>query len=235
MPDWRRRWTPCKTCRCRPLELAVTSPRLRRPPCWTWPGMAGYWSGGWGQNPAASRRAGLRHLADHVQARKQAGDIVVASLHWGGNWGYGVLSEQRQFAQRLIAEAGVDIVHGHSSHHPKGIEVFRGKLILYGCGDFLRAPRRPRASTLCRTTWSLPPAPLGSHSVTSHTPAASPAGHRPAARRLPLWGIPVGRRGAWRRAAGMAERLSAGRKMASNAMRAAGRQEGRLSPCYTDL
>jgi len=31
----------------------------------------------------------------------------------------------------------VDIVHGHSSHHVKGIEVHQGKLILYGCGDFL--------------------------------------------------------------------------------------------------
>jgi poly-gamma-glutamate capsule biosynthesis protein CapA/YwtB (metallophosphatase superfamily) len=28
-------------------------------------------------------------------------------------------------------------VHGHSSHHPKGVEVYRGKPILYGCGDFL--------------------------------------------------------------------------------------------------
>lgn len=31
----------------------------------------------------------------------------------------------------------MDLVHGHSSHHPKGIEVWKGKLILYGCGDFL--------------------------------------------------------------------------------------------------
>jgi poly-gamma-glutamate capsule biosynthesis protein CapA/YwtB (metallophosphatase superfamily) len=28
-------------------------------------------------------------------------------------------------------------VHGHSSHHVKAIEVFKGRLILYGCGDFL--------------------------------------------------------------------------------------------------
>jgi poly-gamma-glutamate synthesis protein (capsule biosynthesis protein) len=28
-------------------------------------------------------------------------------------------------------------VHGHSSHHVKAIEVHRGRLILYGCGDFL--------------------------------------------------------------------------------------------------
>ena len=32
---------------------------------------------------------------------------------------------------------GVDIVHGHSSHHVKGIEVYQQKLILYGCGDFI--------------------------------------------------------------------------------------------------
>ena len=37
----------------------------------------------------------------------------------------------------LIEEAGVPVVHGHSSHHPKAIEVYEGRLILYGCGDFL--------------------------------------------------------------------------------------------------
>jgi poly-gamma-glutamate synthesis protein (capsule biosynthesis protein) len=36
-----------------------------------------------------------------------------------------------------LIEEGVAIVHGHSSHHVKAIEVFRGRLILYGCGDFL--------------------------------------------------------------------------------------------------
>jgi poly-gamma-glutamate synthesis protein (capsule biosynthesis protein) len=40
------------------------------------------------------------------------------------------------FAHRLIEE-GVAIVHGHSSHHVRAIEVFKGRLILYGCGDFL--------------------------------------------------------------------------------------------------
>src|SRR5690606_4697627 len=65
------------------------------------------------------------------------GDIVVMSLHWGGNWGYEVPEAHRAFARRLIEAADVDVVHGHSSHHPKTIEVFRHKLILYGCGDFL--------------------------------------------------------------------------------------------------
>ena len=58
------------------------------------------------------------------------------SIHWGGNWGYAIPPAQRSFAHALI-DAGVDVVHGHSSHHPKGIEVYRDRLILYGCGDFL--------------------------------------------------------------------------------------------------
>jgi poly-gamma-glutamate synthesis protein (capsule biosynthesis protein) len=61
---------------------------------------------------------------------------VVASIHWGSNWGYEVPRAHVHFAHRLI-DGGVDIVHGHSSHHPRPIEVYRGKLVLYGCGDFI--------------------------------------------------------------------------------------------------
>lgn len=64
------------------------------------------------------------------------GDLVLASLHWGPNWGYRI-GRRRRFARALVEEAGVDLVHGHSSHHPLGIEVHRGRPILYGCGDFL--------------------------------------------------------------------------------------------------
>jgi poly-gamma-glutamate synthesis protein (capsule biosynthesis protein) len=73
-------------------------------------------------------------LADRLVALKGAGDIAIVSLHWGSNWGYDVDPAQVRFAHRLI-DAGVDVVHGHSSHHPRPIEVYRGKLILYGCGD----------------------------------------------------------------------------------------------------
>ena len=59
------------------------------------------------------------------------------SIHWGGNWGYQIAPAQVKFAHKLVDEAGVDIIHGHSSHHVKGIEVYKGKLIIYGSGDFL--------------------------------------------------------------------------------------------------
>ena len=79
----------------------------------------------------------IRVIADVISREKRANDVVVMSIHWGGNWGYEVPAQHREFAHRLIDEAGVDIIHGHSSHHVKGIEVYRQKLILYGCGDFL--------------------------------------------------------------------------------------------------
>ena len=65
------------------------------------------------------------------------GDLVVASVHWGGNWGYPVPQEHRRFAHRLLEAGLVGVVHGHSSHHPLGIEVHQGRLILYGCGDLI--------------------------------------------------------------------------------------------------
>jgi poly-gamma-glutamate synthesis protein (capsule biosynthesis protein) len=79
----------------------------------------------------------LRHIQTKVQEVKRKGDIVVASIHWGSNWGYDIPREQTRFAHRLIDDSGVDIIHGHSSHHVKAIEVYKNKLILYGCGDFL--------------------------------------------------------------------------------------------------
>ena len=75
-------------------------------------------------------------LLERIRSEKQAGDIVVASIHWGGNWGYRIPADQRRFARELIG-AGVDVIHGHSAHHRKGIEVIDGRAVLYGCGDLI--------------------------------------------------------------------------------------------------
>jgi poly-gamma-glutamate synthesis protein (capsule biosynthesis protein) len=75
-------------------------------------------------------------VANRMLNGTRPGDVIVASIHWGGNWSYHVPDEQISFGRRLIDE-GVSIVHGHSSHHVKSIEVYRERLILYGCGDFL--------------------------------------------------------------------------------------------------
>jgi poly-gamma-glutamate capsule biosynthesis protein CapA/YwtB (metallophosphatase superfamily) len=82
-------------------------------------------------------RASCDDVLDAVRAHRSGGDLVVLSIHWGGNWGYAVPDAHRKFAHRLIDSGAVDVVHGHSSHHPRGLEVHAGKPILYGCGDFL--------------------------------------------------------------------------------------------------
>lgn len=73
----------------------------------------------------------------HIDGWRQPGDLVVFSVHWGGNWGYSIPETQRAFAHALIDAGAVDIVHGHSSHHPKAMEIYRGKPVIYGCGDFI--------------------------------------------------------------------------------------------------
>jgi poly-gamma-glutamate capsule biosynthesis protein CapA/YwtB (metallophosphatase superfamily) len=75
-------------------------------------------------------------VAAQMRTYQQPDDLIIASVHWGSNWGYEIPRAQTRFAHRLIEE-GVAIVHGHSSHHVKAIEVFKNRLILYGCGDFL--------------------------------------------------------------------------------------------------
>lgn len=78
----------------------------------------------------------IAQIARRIRQSRREGDIVLVSLHWGGCWGYEVSAEQRDFARALIDEAGVDLVWGHCAHHPQPIEVYRGRLILYGVGDF---------------------------------------------------------------------------------------------------
>jgi poly-gamma-glutamate synthesis protein (capsule biosynthesis protein) len=96
---------------------------------------------------AAEDRPGIDFLSDlsentadaieqRIREIKRTGDVTIASVHWGSNWGYQVPAEYTRFAHRLI-DSGVDIVHGHSSHHPRPIEVYQRRVIFYGCGDFL--------------------------------------------------------------------------------------------------
>jgi len=79
----------------------------------------------------------VERIARLVLLTKRHGDLAVASIHWGANWGFDIPATHRRFAHALIDQARIDVVHGHSSHHPKAIEVYRDRLILYGCGDFL--------------------------------------------------------------------------------------------------
>ena len=99
------------------------------------------WAAAAGNRPGVHFLASLTdaaadHLCRRAEEVRRPNDLVVVSVHWGTNWGYSVDADQVRFAHRLI-DGGVDVVHGHSSHHPRPIEIYSGKLILYGCGDLV--------------------------------------------------------------------------------------------------
>ena len=98
---------------------------------------------------AGESRPGVALLFSDDDVRRAAADIMsssrsrlstrpmtIVSLHCGSNWGYEIDPLIERVARTFI-EAGADIVHGHSSHHAREAEVYRKKLILYGCGEVL--------------------------------------------------------------------------------------------------
>ena len=72
-----------------------------------------------------------------IQRYRKNGDIVIFSIHWGGNWGYDIPRQHILFAHTLIDSGLVDCIHGHSSHHFLAFEVYRNKPVFYGCGDLI--------------------------------------------------------------------------------------------------
>jgi poly-gamma-glutamate synthesis protein (capsule biosynthesis protein) len=76
-------------------------------------------------------------VAGEISARRRDGALSVCSIHWGSNWGFNVAQSFRDFAHRLVDTGVVDMVFGHSSHHARPLELYRGHLILYGAGDLI--------------------------------------------------------------------------------------------------
>lgn len=60
----------------------------------------------------------------------------MVSIHWGSNYGHRIGHDTIEFAHRLV-DGGVALVHGHSSHHARPAEIYRERLVLYGCGDLI--------------------------------------------------------------------------------------------------
>ena len=79
---------------------------------------------------------------DHLKKLLNAENIPkpslkIFSVHWGPNYSWRPSRSIQDLAHFLVDECDVDIIHGHSSHHVQGVEVYKNKPIIYGCGDFV--------------------------------------------------------------------------------------------------
>ncbi len=79
----------------------------------------------------------IKNIANEIKGYKKPNDLLVVSIHWGENWGYEIPESHKELAHQLIDLEAADIIHGHSSHHFLGIEVYKNKPIFYGCGDLI--------------------------------------------------------------------------------------------------
>lgn len=75
-------------------------------------------------------------LIKEIEKAKKDVDILIVSAHWGPNWGYRPEFQHIPFAKALI-DAGADIIFGHSAHVFQGVEIYKGKPILYSTGNFI--------------------------------------------------------------------------------------------------
>jgi poly-gamma-glutamate capsule biosynthesis protein CapA/YwtB (metallophosphatase superfamily) len=87
--------------------------------------------------PVSLRPEVLRRVEMAVSAARKMGvGTVIVSNHWGPNMVQRPKAIFRRFA-RAVIDLGVDIYYGHSAHVFQGMEIYRGKPILYDTGDFI--------------------------------------------------------------------------------------------------
>jgi len=92
-------------------------------------------------------------IADIEKVRSKA-DIVAVSFHWGLHFQRATIADYQPIVAHAAIDAGADIIIGHHPHILKGIEVYKGKVILYSLGNFaFDEPMRPRRIGGIRPSW----------------------------------------------------------------------------------
>ena len=89
---------------------------------------------------------GFDHLLKMVAEMKEAGDMVLLSLHWGLELELGPTAHQVDMAHSLI-ESGVDLLIGHHPHVLQPLEIWLGpdgapRLIIYSLGNWVTSTRK---------------------------------------------------------------------------------------------
>lgn len=78
----------------------------------------------------------LKHMQASVREAKSKADLVFCSFHWGIHFKEAVIADYERYYAHFAIDAGADLVIGHHQHILKPVEVYKGKAIFYGLGNF---------------------------------------------------------------------------------------------------
>lgn len=79
----------------------------------------------------------LEAMADDVRRLRAEADIVVVSLHKGVGHTPVVVAMYESPVARAAVDAGADAVFSHHPHIMRGIEVYKGRPVFHGLGNFV--------------------------------------------------------------------------------------------------
>jgi poly-gamma-glutamate capsule biosynthesis protein CapA/YwtB (metallophosphatase superfamily) len=83
-----------------------------------------------------ANREDLQALIADIAAVRQQADFVAVSIHWGIHFVPGVVADYQREVGRAAIDAGAGIILGHHAHILKGVDIYRGKPIIYSLCNF---------------------------------------------------------------------------------------------------
>lgn len=75
-------------------------------------------------------------ILQDIDKYKEECDILLISMHWGVEYTHEPTKADREFAKQMI-DAGADGILGHHPHNLQGMEIYKGKPIIYSMSNFI--------------------------------------------------------------------------------------------------
>src|ERR1700688_2787692 len=115
-------------------------------------------------------------MKEDIRKLRPQVDYVMVAIHWATSKSSDISPENRKFAHDLI-DAGADVILGHHPPHPKGIEVYHGKVILYAPSNILRGHTTLKSDDGYLARFTLGPKSVEKVEVLPIIGKGQPAGH----------------------------------------------------------
>jgi poly-gamma-glutamate synthesis protein (capsule biosynthesis protein) len=87
----------------------------------------------------------LEALEEDIRRVRTLADVVVVSMHWGIHFERATIAMYQRRVGHAAINAGADLIIGHHAHILKGMEVYKGKVIVYSMCNFAMATTYERA------------------------------------------------------------------------------------------